>query len=294
MFTKPVYIERAEATFQLSANAQHTTLNVQFIEPDYKLLIPNPTLRRRMSRIVRMGVATGLQCLSDREGKLPVDAILTATGLGCLADTERFMNTILDNEEQLLAPTAFIQSTFNTIGAQIALLTGNHGYNNTYVHRAFSVESALLDAALLLQEGEASTVLVGAVDEITPTLEAILRRFGCLKKAEPGEGAAFFLLSGSQSAESIAQLRDMEMFSGRFTEEEINRRISAFLLRHDESDLQVIFPDEYKQLCGEYPTAMSFALWYACHRMQESGYPRSVLLCNSFLDNHSFILIRRT
>ncbi|MCD8270489.1 MAG: beta-ketoacyl synthase chain length factor [Parabacteroides sp.] len=134
---KPVYIEKIAATFEKTAGGYSLK------EPDYKLLISNATLRRRMSRIVRMGVTIGLQCLEGTTSS--VDAILTATGLGCLADTEKFMNTILDHNEELLAPTVFIQSTFNTVGAQIVLLTGNHSYNNTYVHRAFSLESALLD-----------------------------------------------------------------------------------------------------------------------------------------------------
>ena len=158
MFKKPVYIDKATASFE------RTDDGYVLKEPDYKFLIPNATLRRRMSRMVRMGVATGVPCVEDATA--PVDAILTATGLGCLADTEKFMNTILDHNEELLTPTAFIQSTFNTIGAQIALLTGNHSYNTTYVHRAFSLESALLDAALLVQEEEAQSVLVGAVDEM--------------------------------------------------------------------------------------------------------------------------------
>lgn len=291
MFTTPVYIERAEATFELTVDRETQAVSCRLSEPDYKLLIPNATLRRRMSRIVRMGVATGLQCLGTPA--VHVDAILTATGLGCLSDTEKFMNTILDNDEQLLTPTAFIQSTFNTIGAQIALLTGNHGYNTTYVHRAFSLESALLDASLLLQEGEASSVLAGAVDETTPALEAIWQRFGTRKKVKPGEGAAFFLLTGNPSDGSLAQLSDMELFSGCYTQEEIEKRMSAFLLRNGASDAQVVAPENYKPLCGEYPTAMSFALWYACRRMQEPGEPRSMLLYNSFLDNHSFILIKK-
>lgn len=32
------------------------------------------------------------------------------------------MNALMDNREQMLNPTAFIQSTFNTVGAQLALL----------------------------------------------------------------------------------------------------------------------------------------------------------------------------
>lgn len=285
MLTKPVYIEKATATFELTDD------RCQLKEPDYKLLIPNATLRRRMSRIVRMGVATGLQCLE--ESTAPIDAILTATGLGCLADTEKFMDTILEHNEELLTPTAFIQSTFNTIGAQIALLTRNHSYNNTYVHRAFSLESALLDGVMLLGEEEASSVLVGAVDEMTPALQTILGRLGHWRKYKPGEGAAFFLLSGSPSAKSLVEFRDMELFNGNFSQNEMTDRMVRFLHHNGASDARVFLPDTYKPYCGEYPTAMSFALWYSCSRMKDSDDTRPVLLCNSFLNNHSFLLINK-
>lgn len=126
-------------------------------------------------------------------------------------------------------PPLYVKSAMiarlNTIGAQIALLTGNHSYNNTYVHRGFSFESALLDAALLLQEGEASTVLAGAVDEMTPALHAILGRMGCWEKAPPGEGVTFFLLSGKLAADSRVAIQDMEMFSGTYPDSEIDRRM---------------------------------------------------------------------
>ncbi len=89
---------------------------------------------------------------------------------------------MVEQKEQLLTPTAFIQSTHNTIGAQIALLLGCNGYNNAFVHRGFSFESALLDACLLIKENEAHNVLVGAIDEITDNSFAILERFGLYKR----------------------------------------------------------------------------------------------------------------
>lgn len=257
-------------------------------EPDYKELIPNASVRRRMSRLVRMGVAAGLQCLKKAPDIRP-DAILTATGLGFLTDTEKFMDNLLDMDEQLLPPTAFIQSTFNTIGAQIALLTGNHGYNNTYVHRGHSLESALMDASLLIAEGEARHVLVGAMDEMTPTLHAILERFGCWRKATPGEGAAFSLLSKERSDQSIAVLQDMELFSGSFSADEIKGRMASFLADNKVERSAILTPEKYKPFCGEYPTAVGFALEYAC-RPETPGH---TLVYQSFLGDHSFILINR-
>ena len=64
------------------------------------------------------------------------------------------MNALMDNREQMLNPTAFIQSTFNTVGAQLALLLKIHAYNVTYVHRGLSFESALIDGIISIAEGK--------------------------------------------------------------------------------------------------------------------------------------------
>lgn len=182
-----------------AASSNHLTL-------DIKELIPDANLRRRMSHVVKMGVTTGMECLkkSSTDG---VDAIVTAMGLGCLADSEKFLKNIMENEEQMLNPTPFIQSTFNTIGGQIALLTGNHGYNMTYSHRNESFESAFLDSYLLLSEGAANSVLVGSADELTPTLGQIMCRLGVSRKGiTPSEGSCFFVLGATPSSSTVARI----------------------------------------------------------------------------------------
>ncbi|MDP4131177.1 MAG: beta-ketoacyl synthase chain length factor, partial [Bacteroidota bacterium] len=176
------------------------------LEPDYTHFV-DAKMIRRMSRIVKMGVAAAMECLRAGGIQMP-EAIITGTAYGCLEDTGIFLRRMIDNKEELLSPTAFIQSTHNTVGAQIALLLKCHGYNNTIVHRGFSFENALMDARLLLQEG-ADNILTGAVDEITADSHAILSRFGIYKKemhgpgipedqkkgTVAGEGASFFLLT---------------------------------------------------------------------------------------------------
>ena len=113
-------------------------------EPDYKDII-DPKLIRRMSRIIRMGVAAATQCLRESNITKP-DAIVTGTAYGCLEDTGLFLTKMVEFNEELLTPTAFIQSTHNTIGAQIGLMLQCNNYNNAFVHRGFSFESALVDA----------------------------------------------------------------------------------------------------------------------------------------------------
>ena len=186
---------------------------------DFKELVADASLRRRMSRIVKMGVACGLKCA---EGLAPetIDGIITATGLGCLADTEKFMESIVVNSERLLNPTPFIQSTFNTIGGQIALLRGIHSYNVTYVHRGLSFESALIDAAMQVAEGRRN-ILLGAVDEITPSSADIQRRLGMTRQYELGEGANFFLINAATPGSHRPAVLDIATRSGRLTDDEM-------------------------------------------------------------------------
>ena len=173
---------------------------------DIKELIPEMNIRRRMSKVVKMGVCCGLESFDKFSQFGKVDAIITSTSLGAIADSEKFLSNIITANETMLNPTPFIQSTFNTVGAQIALLRNFHCYNNTFVHRNNSFESALLDAMLRLQNGFSSAVLVGVFDEATPTVENILKRLNVIKNLPIGEGAIFFVLTSKQYDCTVAEI----------------------------------------------------------------------------------------
>ena len=112
---------------------QHTGNRFNCIEPEYDDLI-DAKLIRRMSRIIKMGTAAAIKCLQHAGVVIP-DGIIVGTAYGCLQDTEVFLQRMIECNEELLTPTAFIHSTHNTVGAQIALLLQCHNYNNTFVHK---------------------------------------------------------------------------------------------------------------------------------------------------------------
>lgn len=218
------------------------------VEPDYKEFI-DPKQIRRMSRIIRMGVASAMECLQEARLKNP-DAIVTGTAYGCLEDTNSFLSKMVEFNEELLTPTAFIQSTHNTIGAQIGLMLKCNNYNNAFVHRGFSFESALLDGMMLLKEGEANNVLIGAIDEITNTSHTILNRLGLYKPGDisnldiyktktkgtiAGEGAAFFLLATEASESDYAKLDGLHTFYKPNDFSEIEKQVVSFLERQSVS-----------------------------------------------------------
>jgi len=245
------------------------TIRLKAIDPNYKEFVP-PEMVRRMGRIIKMGVAAAKTCLSDpspdsspvasltlaREGSKPPsggwgvgvpDAIITGTGLGCIEDTEKFLGNMIRNNEEFLTPTSFIQSTHNTVGAQIALLMGCHGYNFTYVHRGFSFESAILDSLIQLESGRAQSILLGAADELTSNSFRIQERMGFWRRKPvdnltllenpgrgtiAGEGAAFFLLERAEQPTTYATLDDVEMLFRPNSSQEISGQIVQFLERN--------------------------------------------------------------
>ena len=261
MYIRAAAVISPQSSFEqiLADPAPVTGSRLQCMEPDYAKLI-DPKMIRRMSRIIKMGVAAAMQCLKEAGEKMP-DAIIAGTAYGCLGDTEVFLQKMVEHDEQLLTPTAFIQSTHNTVAAQIALLLKCHSYNNTFVQRGFSFENAMTDALSLLKEGQMKAVLAGGIDEITDTSHTILKRFGLYKK-EPfpagnifqtgskgtiaGEGASFFVLQPAASGNDYAQLKGMDTFYKPASAEEIRQHISAFLERQniDSADIDLVISGE--------------------------------------------------
>ncbi|HTD42433.1 MAG TPA: beta-ketoacyl synthase chain length factor [Mucilaginibacter sp.] len=300
------------------------------IEPDYNELIESK-LSRRMSRIIKMSVASALTCLKEAEVTNP-EAIVTGTAYGCLEDTGTFLVNMVEQDEEPLSPVAFVQSTHNTIGAQIALLLKCSCYNNTFVNSGVSFENALLDAIMLLSENT-TNVLVGGMDEITDMSYAILSRTGLYKRAPvsnlnlfgstskgtiAGEGAAFFLLTNAPSEKDLACIDAVSTFYKPVDITETAQRIQSFLTaqsincndidllitgdngdtKNDKIYLQLkqsLFSGVpsvgYKNLCGEYPTSTAFALWMGANMVKANHIPVSLKHEGSVKDKIRKVLI---
>ncbi len=227
----------------LSEVVEHNSKLLHTIEPSYKEFL-DPNLARRMARVIKMSIAASSVCLKDAKIEKP-DAIITGTALGCLQDTEKFLLGIIENDEQFLTPTSFIQSTHNTVSAQIALQLKCMNYNFTYVHKGFSFESALLDALMTLDEGEAKNILVGGHDEMTEKHHQVYNRIGYWKKDDAvntmdlinsktpgsvaGEGAVFFVLGKEKTENSYAKFKGVETIYKPENTKEVETRIIAFL-----------------------------------------------------------------
>jgi len=267
-------------------------------EPSYKELIPAGLLRR-MSKITRMGVGTGLPLLENHSN---IKAILMGTAYGGINDAMTFLNQIEDFNEGTLTPTHFVQSTPNATASVLAMMTQNNAYNNTHVHEALAFENTLLEAKLLL-DTDTEKILVGGLDEISEWNFNINKRKSLYKIESAdnnsllnsssagtvcGEGAALFVLEKSPN---IAQTQILDVCTVNTEKKSeivdfvqlmlsknklMPQNMDALVLgingdkRYDDlyTNLHTsLFENAgiftYKNLCGDYPTASSFGLWIA-------------------------------
>ena len=233
----------------------HETDFLSCVEPNYKEFI-NPIQLRRMSKLIKMGISASKICLTDAGIENP-GAIITGTGLGLVGDTEKFLNNVLDYNEEFLTPTAFIQSTHNTISGQVAIALKCFNYNNTYSHRGFSFESALLDGMLLIEDKDAENVLVGGFDETSKEHYSIIKKTPWVKNetikslelldhktqgALVGEGVTFFSLSGKKDKNTYAKIKNIKTIYKPGNNEEIENKIDLFLAENGltKSDIDLV------------------------------------------------------
>lgn len=225
-------------------------------EPDYTGEIP-PMQLRRMSKAVRMGIAASKIAMQQAGIEKP-DAISVGTAMGCMQDTETFLVKMIEQEEQMLTPTAFIQSTHNTVGGQIALLTGCYGHNLTYVHRGHSFEHALINAQLYLEAHPGEKILVGGIDELSQTSLDVLRQAKIYREdavlpqsiltntAEgslAGEGASFFIVTDKPVSDHYLHVKDITTFTttdNNVALEGVNEFLHANALQAKDIDLVML------------------------------------------------------
>ncbi len=220
---------------------EHFSNKMFCVEPDYSKFFDAGSLRR-MGRLIKFGSAAGMLALKDADIKTP-GAISTGTGFGLMETSQKFLKSIIEAEETAVSPTAFIQSTHNTVSSHIALMCGCHKHNNTFAHRGFSFESALSDAQLLSEENF-DNILVGAYDEVSDYCYAVMLRMNELR-VEPcnnlsllknkftgtiaGEGAAFFVLSKTGSENCYGSFAGYKTFYNPRDSTEVEKGITSFL-----------------------------------------------------------------
>lgn len=225
------------------------------VVPDFKEYI-NPVQLRRLSRMLRIGLTAAIICTRD-SGITQPDGIITATGYGFLKDTAKFVSEMLDQQENHLTPTFFMQGTYNALSGLVALTLKCNGYNNTYVNKGFSFETSLHDAMLQLDEGNLKNILIGSYDEADEVQYKVNSRVGhyksdrinslelyshATKGSLQGEGSAFFALSTEQNEKCWCILKGVKMIFKPGSAEYLLEELEHFLSKQNKSvtDIDVL------------------------------------------------------
>ena len=210
---------------------------VPTINPDFSLHFSGLSARR-MCLLLKRAVLLSRLALKEASVEKP-DAIISGTGLGCIDNTEKFLYAIMENGEQFLQPTYFMQSTHNILSSTVAIDMKCHGYNNTFVHRGTSFENALLDAIMQLEQGRAQTALVGGYDELTDDYYQFFDRIGIWdfemgdslkEKCFAAEAAVSMLLSKTPDKHTICEITDVGLMH-KPTFEQMQETLDAILTK---------------------------------------------------------------
>ncbi|MCO6147282.1 beta-ketoacyl synthase N-terminal-like domain-containing protein [Flavobacterium sp. NRK1] len=220
-------------------------------QPDYKEFIA-PAAARRMAKGVKNGIVASASAIKEA-GAENLDAIITGTGMGCSVDSEKFLKALIDNKEEFLTPTSFIQSTHNTVGGQIAIGLQCKAYNFTYVNGAVSFESSLIDAKMQIEADEATRILVGGVEESSENTLKFLQLSGVIKNKDQSpyslldsdtngtvfsEGAVFFVLENEKKETTYAELKDVSVYN-ILEKEELEAKLKLFLNQNSLSSTDI-------------------------------------------------------
>ncbi len=269
-------------------------------EADYQKYI-DAQVRRRMSDQIKRGVTCAMRAVEGIDINA-LHAIFVATGLGCLKDTQQFLQVSLQSKPP--SPTAFIQSTHNSIAGQIAIQLQCKGANMTYSQGERSFERAIMDTYLEeLQEHQ--RVLVGAIDERIPFLDqAIIRINPIDQDSIVGAGAFFFLLAPIRTAQSKASLVDCILTSSNQVSECIqivHRDTPIDLLLYGNyceaqaqinQNLKHIPSLDFTLYSGQFMVQSAFALDLALKFLEEENIQELQQLCPTIkrLPRRIFIL----
>lgn len=303
-----VYIQAAEQiSIQTPLSEEWMEQPIVYHEPFVKAVNPAfreyiaPNEARRMGNIMKRAIVTSLKVLKETGINHP-DAIITGTSIGSLNYTEKFLDDLVENGEESLSPTYFMQTTHNTVSSTISIFTATHSYNTTYSHGGISFELALKDAWMQLNLGRISNALVGGHDEMVESYYELLRKTGYVGvegMVPCGECAMSMMLNKQVSPDNLCELAGVSIFRMKSVQN-IRKQLEALVEKanikvetiqmvmtgvngNPENDrlyqpvLDELFPQaehlQYKQLFGENYTVSALGLYAAAHLMKKQGMP---------------------
>jgi len=189
-----------------------------FLVPQFRPATVVPGLKtRRLDRLSAWALVASSLALKDAGIDLNlVDrsrvAVVFATVFGCVELTEAFYLSAAANGWNGTDPITFPETLASAPASHVSMFHGLRGPNVTVSNKYFGGESAILQAACLLRQGQADIAIVLAGDALSRSLYSWYEEAGLLSPAcfssqpvseaggfIPGEGVAAVVLEPSDS-----------------------------------------------------------------------------------------------
>ena len=183
-----------------------------------------PRKMRRADRFSKMAAIAAMDAVED--GQIDVKAnpgtlgIILSTAFGPHVTAFKFIDDLITYGEENVSPITFSHSVHNAAVSYITSALDNRGPVFTITGFVFLFHQALLVAQSWLDEGRCQSVLVGSVDERGEVSDNVfykmmggekklgIKPFECSPspQIDPGEGAAFFVLTNDSSKKKYCKV----------------------------------------------------------------------------------------
>ena len=272
---------------------------------------------RRLDHYTRMALLGGFLALDDAGifNHRPASmGIILATGYGATCNTSDFKYSLTSGSDIFGSPIKFSNSVHNAAAAHLSILLKEKGPNLSISQFDMSVAQAFLTGLIWLSEGRVETVLVGGVDEYCNILGHYWQSvYGGRSNSDEisfpmdpahaiiGEGAAFFVLSAKNKADTKHGVLEMVRIGNDLNSlVEITDRSSVILGADGYSDCLARYPQVisktavagiYTGIYGGIPTGQAFDLAVAAMSLTDGVWYPAVAPGLDFY--HTFGLSRR-
>lgn len=161
---------------------------------------------RRIDHYSRMALLAAGKAIQDADPCVftkEETGVIVASGYGALSTTFAFLDSYIEKGDGLASPTHFSNSVHNAAAAHISIGYGMQGPSLTVSQFDMSFISALLSAAMWLEQRNVESVLIGTTDEYCDVLGYCIHGLSKDKKKYSfSEGAAFFLVKAHKAGRS--------------------------------------------------------------------------------------------
>jgi len=151
---------------------------------------------RHLDRTTKLGLLACRQALAQSSAPAagPATGVVIGTSTGSIRSSAEFcLDTLIHDRPYLVNASTFPNTVMNCCAGQIAIWNSLRGVNATLAGGQLSSLFALRYARNALSQGQASRLLVGGVEELSPQSAWAWHHLGALKPgAAVGEGCAVF------------------------------------------------------------------------------------------------------